>query len=455
MHLQSKLFLITLIAIVTISCSSDPKWKQANIEGTITVADSLDNSGDYSAIEVMITYQESIDAKIDTIFKKETNKDGLIKGKVEFPDRGVYPVYISRNGNPVAASQFILAENDTIKFSGQLPDFNQNLEIDSREHRGMKMFNRIERGFNRIAAYINAGAVDDTLIYDEVYKWSDLYWEVAERNPGTIAEILASSESVRLLNIVNRPLMMSRIDQALKNERFVLSASNYGMKYKAESEGLNSAISYLDSLIGLTNDDELLINLKQKQIELYYDSAAVDEAKNKLEAFEKKYKDRKRAMEWAKVIGYDLAYLAPGYRVPDFSFVTQEGDSVSASSLFGKPFIIEITSVANRLYQSQYDRTVVIQQIYQNYDLEIYTIPLDQSEVTVNAFFEDRVQHWGVAKFGTFDIKKLIENFNVTDVPTRILVDQQGNIVRKYVASEFTDVIQGMNTIISQNKQGS
>jgi glutathione peroxidase-family protein len=144
--------------------------------------------------------------------------------------------------------------------------------------------------------------------------------------------------------------------------------------------------------------------------------------------------------------------LAPGFRVPDFSFTTQEGDSINSSTLIGKPYIIEITPVASRLYQDQYDRTVVIHQIYQNYDLEIFTIPLDRSEVTVNAFFEERVKHWGVAAFGTFDIQKLIETFNVTDVPTRILVDQNGNIVRKYVASEFTDVIQGMNTVINQSK---
>ena len=452
MQVQSKFILSALVAFLAISCSSDPKWNEARIEGSISVADSVDSSGDYSGIEVMITYQENVDAKIDTIFKEQTDKNGLLNGSVKFPTRGVYPVYISRNGNQVAASQFILADNDTIKFSGELPGFNQNIEIDSREHRGMQMFNRIDRGFNRVAAYINAGAVDDTLIYDEVYKWSNLYWEVTERNPGTVAEILASSESVRLLNIIDQPMMMTRIDQALKNERFVLSASNYGMKYKAETQGLDAAISYLDSLMDLTDTDDLLINLKQKQIELYYDSAKVDEAKNKLEAFEKEYKETKRAMDWARVIGYDLAYLAPGYRVPDFSFVTQEGDSVNASTLLGKPFILEITPVANRLYQDQYDRTVVIQQIYQNYDLEIYTIPLDQSEVTVNAFFEERVKHWGVAEFGTFDIKKLIEDFNVTDIPTRILVDQQGNIVRKYIATEFTDVIQGMNTIISQTK---
>lgn len=455
MQTKINILVVTLVALLAISCSSDPKWLQANIEGTITVADSVDNSGDYSGIELTVTYQPTVDAKVDTIFKKQTNKDGFLQGKIEFPERGVYPVYVSRNGNSIAVSQFILADNDTLKLTAELPDYNNTVQIDSREYRGMKMYNRIERGFNRIAAYINAGAVEDTLILDEVQKWSNLYWEVAERNPGTLAEILASSESVRLLNIIDQPAMMNRIDEALKNERFVLTASNYGMKYLADSKGLDAAISYLDSLISLTEKDDLLINLKQKQIEIYYDSSAIDEAKLKLKEFEKKYKDRKRAMEWAKVIGYDLAYLAPGYRVPEFSFVTQEGDSVNASTLLGKPFILEITPVANRLYQDQYDRTVVIHQIYQNYDLEIYTLPLDQSEVTINAFFEERVKHWGVAKYGSFDIKKLIENFNVTDVPTRILVDQQGNIVRKYLTTEFTDVIQGMNTIISQNEQGN
>ena len=68
-------------------------------------------------------------------------------------------------------------------------------------------------------------------------------------------------------------------------------------------------------------------------------------------------------------------------------------------------------------------------------------------------FFEERVRHWDVASFGSFDIQKLIETFNVTDVPTRILVDQNGNIVRKYVTTEFTDVIQGMNSVINQNKK--
>lgn len=444
---------LTLVSFLITNCSSDPKWESALLDGTITVADSVDNSKDYSGIQMIITHQESIESGLDTLFNQTSNKSGEIKGKVEFPKKGIYPVFISRYGNQVAATQFILADKDTLVFSGELPGLDQTFEIDSREHRAMITFNRIDKGFKRVSAFISAGAVEDSLIYGEVFKWSNIFWDVAEDNSGTIASNLAASESVRLLDLINKPLMLTKIDEALNSDGRVFIAVNYGFPYVSKEKGIDKGISYLDSLSSLTKNKNAILGLEQTKIEAYFDSSRIDEAKKLLEKFEKNYKSDEDAMDWAKNIGYDLAYLAPGYRVPDFNFVTQEGDSVNASALLGNPYILEITPVASRLYQDQYDRTVVIQQIYQNYGLQIFTIPLDRSEITVNAFFEERVKHWSVADFNSFDIQKLIETFNVTDVPTRILVDQEGHIVRKYVTNEFTDVIQGMNTIINQTKR--
>lgn len=451
----SKLFYLVCITVLIASCSDKPKLETALIKGEVTVADSIDNTGDYSGIEVIIAYQKSIDSKTDTLFSKLTNKSGVITGKVNFPKKGVYPVYFYRNGNKVGASQFILSDNDTLSFSAELPALDRTLQVNSHEHRAMGTFNRIDRNFKRVSAYINAGAVEDSLVTDEVFKWSEIYWEVATKNQNTIASNLAASESIRLMSIINKPLMMKRIDESLQQEGRIFIASNFGFSYVSKQQGIDRGVSYLDSLMNLTEDEDIILNLTQQKIEAYYDSSRVEEAKVSLEEFEKNYKTNQRAMDWAKNIGYDLAYLAPGYRVPDFSFNTQEGDSINSSTLIGKPYILEITPVASRLYQNQYDRTVVIHQIYQNYDLEIFTIPLDRSEVTVNAFFDERVKHWKVAAFDSFDIQDLIETFNVTDVPTRILVDQKGNIVRKYVTTEFTDVIQGMNTIINQTKRES
>ncbi|MEO9886067.1 MAG: thioredoxin-like domain-containing protein [Balneola sp.] len=448
-------FLLIFSALIIISCSSEPKWETALLSGEITVADSIDASNNFSGIQILITYREDQDSKVDTLFSDSTNVNGKVSGKVKFPERGLYPVFLKRNGRQIGVTQFILADKDTINFSAELPGLEQTIEIDSREHRAMNTFKRIDKNFNRVLAYINAGAIEDSMVYDEINKWSDLFWEVSEKNKGTIAANLSATESVRLLNFIDKEKMMSRLNEAITEEGIINTASNYGLGYVSEFKGLDKGIEYLDSLIRLTDNESTIINLSQKKVELYYDSSRVEEAKASLEKFEKSYKSNQSAMEWAKNIGYDLAYLAPGYRVPDFSFITQEGDSINSSKLIGKPYILEITPVASRLYQSQYDRTVVIQQIYQNYDLEVFTIPLDKSEVTVNAFFEERIKHWAVADFDSFDIQKLIETFNVTDVPTRILVDQKGNIVRKYVTTEFTDVIQGMNTIINQTKRES
>src|SRR5690625_5661993 len=64
----------------------------------------------------------------------------------------------------------------------------------------------------------------------------------------------------------------------------------------------------------------------------------------------------------------------------------------------GTPYMVEITRFDNALYQQQYDRTIAIYQIYRNYGLEIITIPVSTSRITMDAFFEERSQFWKVVE---------------------------------------------------------
>jgi len=122
-----------------------------------------------------------------------------------------------------------------------------------------------------------------------------------------------------------------------------------------------------------------------------------------------------------------------------------ECDTINNEVLKGDTYILEISPLANYEYQNDYDRTLIINEIYKNYGLKIFTIPLDQSELTVNAFFEERRKTWSVAQIGTFDVQQIIQKFNVVQVPTRLLVDKDGVLIRKYERGEFKDVIQGLN----------
>ncbi len=442
-------------AFIFINCSSQPEWDTVLIEGKISVADSIDSTGDFSGFRVDIAYTKPGTSQVDTLFSYTTKKDGVIKGRVKFPEQGLYPVLISRNGNPIGAIQFILADNDTISFSAVLPDITQSFTVDSREQRAMDDYNRINKNFRRVVAYINAGAVADSAIQDEIAKWSALFWEIKQEHNGTFASNLAARESIRLLSTINKEAMMGALNTSLESERMITVAMDFGLEYVSNKSGVEGGTNYLDSLKRLTKNKDILRLVSQKQIKYNFDSSRVSFARELLTNFKKEFEDDSLAMRWAKIIGYDLNYLAPGFQVPEFSFITQRGDTVNSNSMVGKAYILEITPVASRMYQNQYDRAVVIHQIYRNYNLEILTVPLDESEVTVTAFFEERVKHWPVARLGSFDIKDLIEKFNITDVPTRILVDQSGTIVKKYVAGDFADVLDGLSTIINQKNIGS
>jgi len=101
------------------------------------------------------------------------------------------------------------------------------------------------------------------------------------------------------------------------------------------------------------------------------------------------------------------------------------------------------------LYQQQFDRNIAIYHIYKNYGLEFLTVPFDATEVILNAFFDERARLWPFAQPGTFNTDDLREKFNLNTLPTRILVDKNGIIVRKYEGTEFNDIVRGLQIVLT------
>lgn len=443
------------VLLLTVACSNRSDVKNTIVTGSITVADSIDSSGDYSGIGVTIVKRDSSNAPIDTLFHSLTDQSGNFEGTANFPDRNYYPMIISRNKNDLATLRVILAENDTLRINAQLPDIQQTLSIDSKEHEAMQTLNRVDRSFQRVGAFIMGGAVPDSQILDETKKWSELYWQVYEAHENTMASYLAAEKTIELLGNWDSEAMLNRIDETLPADYMFSVALRYGKPYIAQSKGFDAASGYLDSLIQISENEDVTEFIERDKIQMYFDSSRIGEAKDLLDIYEQDYSDSPSSKKWIRRIRYDLNYLAPGVDAPDFSFVTMEGDTVNNQSLNGSTYIIEISPLANFEYQNDYDRTMVIGEIYKNYGLKIFTIPLDQSEVTVNAFFEERRKAWPVAKLGSFDVQQIIQKFNVVQVPTRILVDKNGVVIRKYERNEFSEVIQGLNRAFSESNSPS
>jgi len=451
MHLSIPAGLILSFLLLT-GCSSGPEKQITVVKGKITVSDSIDQSNDFSGIGVTIVKRDSANVDADTLFHALTDSQGTFGGEAQIPEKKEYLGFISRNKRNLGRFGIILAHEDTVTVTAELPDLDQSLKISSHEHDALAAYQRIDRSFRRVIMFARAGRISQDSLDIELNKWSDLYWEVYRKNPETIAGKYAASESIKLLRGWKDRKMMERIDQIENDEQLVELAATHGKDYLAENRGLNYASAYLDTLLELTADPDMQMQIQMEQIDLLYDSARVEAARQKLSAFEEKFADHKEAKSWIENIKYDLNYLSPGDSIPDFSF-TENGQTISRDSLRGTPFILEVSRLSNRLYQEQYGRTVAIHGIYKNFGLQIITIPLDTSQVTVDAFFEERVNPWPVADANAFDRSSLIEKFNIQLIPTRFLVDAEGRIIRKYVGGEYKDIIEGLKKISEGEKQ--
>ena len=288
----------------------------------------------------------------------------------------------------------------------------------------------------------------------EINKWSDIYWDIFQKYPQTFGAKLAGETSVSMLNGFNDSLMVSRSEQLLQSYHQLLPGTRATLlEYYAETEGLNRALSFIETLKGRVEKREDEINLEMDRIELLYDSSQTLEASQVLDQFKETYSENEAAMQWAEDISYDLEFLAPGYPFPGIGFRLTNGDSLNTQDLIGSPYLLEITRFDNALYQQQFSRTVAIHQIYRNFELEIVTIPLATTEVTLDAFFEERRQLWRVAQPNSFDADQLIERLNLNRVPTRFLVDSDGNIIRRYVGEEYDDIVRGLQQITTQTEE--
>lgn len=448
----NRLLVLILVGFTALGCSTGSKQKQAHVSGNFTVSDSIDATKDFSGIGFTIIHRDSANADADTLFHALSDSNGTFSGVAHFDERRRYPLLISRNERNIARIGVILSEGDSVFITGQLPNIKGTVTVESQEHDALEKYQQLGENFNRLMQFARAGRISGDSLRQELLRWSDIYWNLYEKEQGTIASEFSARESIRLLQGLDNPKMMNRIREVQNIDALSDLGATFGKNYIAGTKGLDSAIAYLDSLANITETKQKSIRIDMEQIKLLYDSARIEAAKDRLDVFKEQYPNNKSSKSWVESISYDLNYLSPGDSIPDFQF-TQNGKTISRDSLLGKPYILEVTRLTNRLYQDQFDRTVVIHSIYKNFGLEVVTLPLDENQVTIDGFFEERIKAWPVADAQAFDREQLLEKFNIQLIPTRFLVDREGSIIRKYVGNEYDDVIQGIQKIIKKDKE--
>ncbi|MEX1212754.1 MAG: hypothetical protein WEA36_07910 [Balneolaceae bacterium] len=449
MRRQTGLVVATLLLLSACGPSEEGELHSAQIYGQITVDEELDTLRDYSQFELLIQQRLAGGLQTDTVFFAETDGDGYYGGEAQFSNSGIYSLRVSRYGEELAWSDLVLAPEDTIEFSAEFPDVEQTATISSRENDLYRSYLRLQTGVNRLFRFAQAGYVSGDSLNQEIQKWSDLMWDFHLDHPNRFTGRQSGAASLRLLEGWNDSLMVTRLENAVERDpQFIPFASRIGVQFHARTEGLDRALTYLDSLRGKSPDEEFHRQLSMTRVKLLYDSSRVDQARQEFAEFKRTYAGREDTDAWVERIEDDLTRLAPGSDIPDFSIETVDGQTLSRELKMGSPYILEFTRFDNPLYQDQFERNVAIHHIYKNYGIDFITIPFGANEIVLNAFFEERTRLWPVAVPSSFEATDLVEQFNINVIPTRILVDRHGHVVRKYEGTEYADIIRGLRLVL-------
>jgi hypothetical protein len=449
----NKLGLIAIILFISVfaACSGGDKQKvlKNEIKGTITVSSEVDTTGDYSGIQLLIRTFDQDGSVVDTLYSAVTDSAGNFSGTAQFDRRSIYILDIRRNNVSLGLMELILSDYDPVIINAELPDIISTQSVSSVENKAFELFQRANRGFNRINSFINAGVIAQDSIGIELENWSNLFWDLYNEHYGTLASELALGMSLSIIDTYADDLMLERIRISTeRDDSNIILSANLGMNYYAYEQGLDAALAFLDTLQGRAQSEEKQQQLKMNRIKILSDSSRVQAATSQIALFKSEYRNDEAAVNWANDMLYDLEKFGPGSPMPDF-FFTADGTEFSKTGMEGTPYIIEFTRLDNPLYQLQFERNIAIYQIYRNFGLQFITIPLHQSELTVNTFFEERAKMWRVADVSSVDIENVEETFNINVIPTRFLVDKNGNIIRKFEGTAYDDIVRSLRLVLN------
>ena len=451
------LYLFALSLFGLIGCGSGNSDPDPVIQGEITVDSEIDSTGDYSGIELLVA-RTTVTGTRDTLFYSVTDSTGMHEGQASIESSGLYPLYVSRNNQPLGIFNLVLAKGDTVSINGMLPNISETATIESHENEIYEKYDRLQRNYQRVVNYINSQGMSRDSVEAEIMKWSDLFWDLHQANPNTFAGERAAAFSASILEGWDDERMLARTDTILSRYNTVPADLRFQLTaFYANRDSLERSVSFLNMVEERMPNADQKLPVRQELIKLLFDSSRTDRATELLTEFKQSYSSDTLAMQWADRMETDIATLAPGKPFPGFSFRDREGQVISSDSLTlaGTPFMIEFTRLESPLYQQQYDRVIAIQQVYSNYGLEIITVPIGASDVVFDAFFEERANLWTFADSDSFTTEELQGRYNLYRLPTRFLVNGQGQIVQRFVGTEFNSIIQGLQKTLTQQQTES
>jgi hypothetical protein len=423
-----KEFLVVVAVASVIGCRADDRpVVRSQLDGYVTVRPEVDSTQDYRGFEVLVA---SSDGEADTLGYGVTDSTGYFRILIEAPERGIYPLIVSRRGARVKYGQIVLAEADTASMRLRVPDGDRPLIIRSVENAAWMAYRNSKMVHNReLLSLIQSGQYSAESHATRFMQSAQILWALSEQFPGTIGAGMASVESVLMIEGVNDSLVVERVMSLPMDGPGFVDVVRAARRAEARLRGQVSAIALVRNLSEKTTDQELQAALASEMVVAYADSNMLEEAVIEANKIDADYADSPWA-QWARGTVYEIENLMPGMLAPSFSAVTWTGEEYSFDPSTTGIVLLEFFRPTDATYIRERAMRDSLASYKRGENVTFVSVSLEPDSDLNEAFFGSQPSTVQIAlPLGSED--PLARSFNVRVHPKRFLI-KDGVILGKY-----------------------
>ena len=430
-----------MVLLMLAACGQDETDVRSVLRGDVRLRADVDSTlTDQSGFEVLVVDRQ--EGRLDTLGFATTDSEGGFEMDIVAPERGVYPLLISRGGPTLSVDEIVVAEGDTARLQAELPAGGRRLRIRSLENDAWGAYRNTKAQHNRslvealqiAAADSTAGANRGTVeVTQRVEQTSAILWSIRESFPGTVAADLASAEAVVLLEGWNDSLLVARSEAIQAANPGFADVARAVRRARARREGQVAALEGLRQALEKTDDREAQAALRAEIVRAHMDSLEVEAAQTEAQTLQAEHPGTAWA-RWAGQTIYELENLMPGMDAPALTATTTEGEPINLDSLRGQTIVLEFYRPTDPTFQQELGlrRTLYETARVQEKPFALLSVSLEPDSLLNEALFEGR-DIPGQHVFAPGGIEgPLAQAYNVSVLPSRYLIGPDGRLEGKY-----------------------
>ncbi len=429
------LLAVALVFVVPPADAQSDAPVQSVLEGRITVHPEIDSIPSYGGFELLVAHQQG--DTVDTLGVATTDRDGHFRMTVEAPDRGIYPLVIRRRGTVVASDDFVVAPGETATLQAQLPVGNRPLAIRSPENSAWLAYrNTVALHRQRLIERVQQESAPTDSIGYNVEQTASILWNMPNAYPNTLGAAYARAEAVTLLAGWNDSLAVARARTIAPTNPQFLDAARTARRAEARLRGQASALDLMRTFQSKAIRGAQQAALQAEIVRAHIDSLEQDQALDAARRLQQAFPNTEWA-NWAERTAYEVQNLMPGMPAPEFTVTTWTGAELDLTELRGRPVILEFYRPSTQLYEKQIAaRNAVYEQTRED-NLALVSISLQPDTLLNEAFFDGRELPGTHVVAPPAVAQGFVGTYNLGSLPTRFLINAEGQIVGKYVGSAF------------------